>query len=453
MPDSSSYSSPKSRSAGMRTTNEDHVAVEVEQELQQQNLSTAATSAYPTLKMQMTSERDQPGNTDQVQQDVSIANAPILEEGMGIHQELSRNLAEPCDFPFSLADEFRKGRPGKDIPTEMHSRPMAQTATRWEGQPGAFHLVPGLPPIRAGQAFVDNETDGSHEESNIPSVARNCPLVVDATLVCHDCPPLVNLSDLQHAAEVDPAELAYVALRHNACILMTLLVLLFVSSSAVGTIVVINHNKKAWLFRNISFEEFVDTLLPAESLEQSTLDAASPQGQALEWLKRDTNGTTMVGWRMLQRYSLSVVFFSLNGNSWHNGSGWLSSSQECSWNTAAASCDVNGQISVLALCQNNLTGSIPNELSLLTGLKTILMKENSVAGTIPKSMFGLSQLTHLDLEDNLLEGAVPPELSSLTSLEEFIAAENLLNGTIPTELGLLSELRLLRIYSNNRQVC
>jgi hypothetical protein len=400
------------------------------------NSETTSIDGVLTAKMQLGSRRSQVGTQDQafgVHEPHSKGGIKIRSDEM----EWSGNDAvDPRAIPLPFATNDY-------VPISVKQTTANQTDVNRYAQPGAFHLAPGLPPIPAGDFSIEDETDGV-----TPSRPKR-PVVVIAVLAEHDNnqpAPSIN-PELQHAAEADPVELTVSAYRQRAYFLVTLLAIV-VASTTTGAIVATGHKTKPSAYRSINFEEFATTLLPAASLEQVTHDPNSPQGQALEWLQRETNGSTMVGWRMLQRYSLLTVYFSLNGNYWYNRTGWLSASEECSWNPDAASCDVNGRIRSLQLHHNNLTGSIPPELSLLTDLETISLNKNSVMGTIPSVMCSLSQLTHLDLEDNLLEGTVPPELSRMTSLEGFVAGKNLLNGTIPTELGLLSDLQFLRIHGN-----
>jgi hypothetical protein len=392
------------------------------------NSETTIVDDVLTAKMQLGSRQSQVGTQDQTF-GVNKAHSKGGKKIRSDEMEWSENDAvDPRAIPLPTAN---------------------QTDVNRYAQPGAFRLAPGLPPIPAGDFSIEDETDVVTHNETVPSRPK-CALVVSAVLAEHDNnqPAPSNNPELQHAAEADPVELTVSAYRQRAYFLMTLLAIVVVASTTTGAIVATGHKTKPLAYRNINFEEFATTLLPAASLEQVTHDPNSPQGQALEWLQRETDGSTMVGWRMLQRYSLLTVYCSLNGNYWYNRTGWLSASEECSWNPDAASCDVNGRIRSLQLHHNNLTGSIPPELSLLTDLEAILLNKNSVMGTIPSVMCSLAQLTHLDLEDNLLDGTVPPELSRLTSLERFVAGKNLLNGTIPTELGLLSDLRFLGIHSN-----
>jgi hypothetical protein len=332
----------------------------------------------------------------------------------------------------------------KGMPVETNLRP----SMTWRSQPGAFRLFPGLPPIPAEEGHIYDDTETSHDDASTVSPHRK-QLVLDGTLVEDDNQPAAgSMSEIQHAMQVDPAQLSIGVFRRRALILLTLTVLFFVVSTTAGIVIATGNNTTTLTFRNISFEEFTDALLPEESRKQAMSDSLSPQGQALEWLKRDMDGSALVGWRIQQRFSLSTLFFSLNGDSWYNKSGWLSASDECSWNVKAASCDMHGHISVLSLSDNNLAGSIPDELSLLADLENIFMNDNNITGTLPKSMFTLNKLARLELEENALEGTLPTEVGSATGLISVMLSKNRLEGTVPTEFGMLTLLKVLTIDSN-----
>ncbi|MEN8219425.1 MAG: hypothetical protein ABFS56_24335 [Pseudomonadota bacterium] len=70
----------------------------------------------------------------------------------------------------------------------------------------------------------------------------------------------------------------------------------------------------------------------------------------------------------------------------------------------------NGQITGLALGNNNLKGSISKKLSKLEKLEILLLNDNELSRKIPKSMMKLKKLTELDLNDNCLKTRVSKKL-------------------------------------------
>jgi hypothetical protein len=94
--------------------------------------------------------------------------------------------------------------------------------------------------------------------------------------------------------------------------------------------------------------------------------ASSPQNEALNWLANNTNLNLYSNATKIQRYTLATLFFSTNGKSWSSKAKWRSNAVECDWEFVG--CDENDSIETLSLFYNNLVGTIPNELGLLTNL-------------------------------------------------------------------------------------
>jgi len=101
----------------------------------------------------------------------------------------------------------------------------------------------------------------------------------------------------------------------------------------------------------------------------------------------------------------------------------------------------------LALTGNMLSGPIPAYLGELTGLTFLSLNGNEFDGPIP-DLSTLINLTTLFLQDNQLTGSIPPELGKMKSLQNLYLAENQLTGSIPQELDGLLNLRHLRLQTN-----
>ncbi|KAI8836948.1 hypothetical protein BJ741DRAFT_173817 [Chytriomyces cf. hyalinus JEL632] len=111
--------------------------------------------------------------------------------------------------------------------------------------------------------------------------------------------------------------------------------------------------------------------------------------------------------------------------------------------TFSSSCNSAGNVRVVDLWRNQLTGPIPTELGQLTSLRALVLSSNNLTGTIPTELGQLTSLTLLDLQFSQLTGTIPTELGQLTSLRALVLSSNNLTGTIPTELGQLTSLTLL----------
>ncbi|KAK9673035.1 hypothetical protein RND81_12G141900 [Saponaria officinalis] len=86
----------------------------------------------------------------------------------------------------------------------------------------------------------------------------------------------------------------------------------------------------------------------------------------------------------------------------------------------------------LDLSCNALVGSIPDEITNLTGLIGLNLSHNHLTGIIPKKIGEMTSLESLDLSNNNLFGTIPSSMSNLTSLSSVNLSNNELHGQIPT---------------------
>ncbi|CAB9528415.1 leucine Rich Repeat [Seminavis robusta] len=111
-------------------------------------------------------------------------------------------------------------------------------------------------------------------------------------------------------------------------------------------------------------------------------------------------------------------------------------------------CNGNKSLKFLGIKQNNIQGSLPGELGLLTSLEILDISRNSIGGTIPTEIFALPKLWVFALYQNQLQGTVPSEIGLLSdTLENLSLLDNELTGTLPQALFMLSNLKQLRLSS------
>ncbi|XP_050205414.1 probable inactive receptor kinase At5g67200 [Mercurialis annua] len=89
-----------------------------------------------------------------------------------------------------------------------------------------------------------------------------------------------------------------------------------------------------------------------------------------------------------------------------------------------------GQLRVLSLHNNSLTGPVP-DLSSLYNLKSLFLGRNSFSGSFPPSILLLHRLNVLDLSFNNFTGSIPVRLSSLDRLSSLQLQFNQFNDTLP----------------------
>ena len=81
-----------------------------------------------------------------------------------------------------------------------------------------------------------------------------------------------------------------------------------------------------------------------------------------------------------------------------------------------------------------MTGRIPPELGNLGNLLVLSLGRNQLSGGIPPELGNLGNLVSMWLEFNQLSGSIPPELENLANLVRLYLAPNNLTGCIPARL-------------------
>jgi len=227
-------------------------------------------------------------------------------------------------------------------------------------------------------------------------------------------------------------------------------------------------------------DELREWIVPTEVDLIPFSDPSSAQSRALEWLRSDpitmsSDRSTQI---VLERYILAVLYFSTSGPNWLRPH--LSEEDVCNWNSGwngtsgyGVFCfDHNQTVDHLFLDYNNLRGTLPWELFLLTNLMEINVDGNSISGTIPSrigelselevfwafdneltgaipSTFGPSMLS-LDLKQNAMTGPIPRDWDKLMpQLQYVMLGLNFFTGTIPPELGAIEPLTGFEVQANS----
>jgi hypothetical protein len=115
----------------------------------------------------------------------------------------------------------------------------------------------------------------------------------------------------------------------------------------------------------------LQSLLSSVSFDSGTAlqTPSSPQNKALNWLaNNNTNLEEYTDDQKIQRYALATLFYSTNGTSWDKKDEWMSDFDECRWYNNGSSLCKSGSVETLSLWGNNLVGTIPDELALLSNL-------------------------------------------------------------------------------------
>ncbi|KDP33799.1 hypothetical protein JCGZ_07370 [Jatropha curcas] len=97
---------------------------------------------------------------------------------------------------------------------------------------------------------------------------------------------------------------------------------------------------------------------------------------------------------------------------------------------------------------NQLSGTIPQELTALPFLTTLLLDRNQLSGAIPSDIISWKSLNTLNLSRNQLSGEIPGELALLPTLLDLDLSDNQFSGHIPTQFSS-PKFNLLNLSSNH----
>ncbi len=137
----------------------------------------------------------------------------------------------------------------------------------------------------------------------------------------------------------------------------------------------------------------------------------------------------MAGLRAL--YEATGGFAWTAATNWFNGT--ICAADAPHW--FGTSCD-EGRVSFLSLPANNLSGTLPTEIGLLSGLIFFQAAHNTgLVGTLPSQVGSLPNLQDLRLEVTAMSGSLPTELGTLQALQGLSIQRNRLSGSLPVELA------------------
>ena len=258
------------------------------------------------------------------------------------------------------------------------------------------------------------------------------------------------------------------------------------STEAPSSTAIISEEVQQWAEEYLPNQTL--TMIQSTTVNTTVNTTNNSQWKALNWIQTDsyfqkyfsssdlaTNETknrtvaAAIEEKLLNRYGLATLFYSLNGDSWlsmdenNTESAWLSGLDECLW--AYYSCDNETNTTTASSFKSNAKDG----RQLSAGGAQLELVDRVTAGTLPPEVSLLSSLQGLKIYQTPtntsfglgIQGTLPTEIGLMTNLVALHLQNNNLVGTIPSELGMLTRLQTLSLYSNSldaqgtvpREVC
>ncbi|CAB9524665.1 LRR receptor-like serine threonine-protein kinase At4g08850 [Seminavis robusta] len=381
----------------------------------------------------------------------------------------------------------------EDAQDSMVIPPRMTRASNVVSFPGAFAVSPGPFAVSPGADYEINDdeelggTNGSGAARSASSAVMDSMTAASASRLAVANPvEETNPQELQHARELRLADEATTRRQKDkqwkTSILLAGLVIVAIVVVSVALLVP-GKNEKV-----VPTITVAPTMAPSEApttvlsfiegrimalLEPDTRMAiqhgpSSPQSRAFQWLLEDAeNLPAYSDAQIQQKFALAALYFSTKGDSWMNRTNWLNHNvSECEWfnkpdfarksalgqifkgylDEFAAEpmprqhCNTDGIYQHLWLDLNNLVGTIPEEIYMLSSLQTLSLSNNKLSGSIPTSIGRLSALEGLVIFDQPTDGNIPSEMGLLTKLKSVILNNGNHQGTLPVEFWGLTNI-------------
>jgi Leucine-rich repeat (LRR) protein len=206
----------------------------------------------------------------------------------------------------------------------------------------------------------------------------------------------------------------------------------------------------------------------SDSAKYATTTTATAEQLAVQWLIEhsdpfvlsESNTPAHTEFRTIQRYALLTLWFAQfakrncnnhsDHNNWHkrqqywyNTTNWVVAVDECDWHGVGCTLvKINDDIgeselmvvTSLQLESNNVHGSLPPDIGLLSYLESVELGYNQLTGSLPESIGLWTDLQRFAVSANRLTGTLPESMSTWSNVESFDCYANGLTGPLPSVL-------------------
>ncbi len=144
--------------------------------------------------------------------------------------------------------------------------------------------------------------------------------------------------------------------------------------------------------------------------------------------------------------ALVALYNATDGLNWDNNDNWLTGPVDTWYGVNTSS--VTQRVTNILLTNNNLSGTLPPEISSLTEMEIFHVQLNNLSGSIPPEIGDMDSLYYLNLSRNFFGGSIPNTLYTLEKLTSLILNQNNLIGTISDSVSLLEGIQAIEIWGN-----
>ena len=137
--------------------------------------------------------------------------------------------------------------------------------------------------------------------------------------------------------------------------------------------------------------------------------------------------------RIRQRFAMALMYCEFNGDNWLEGELWVSELHECDWYTMIGvdPCGRHEQYQIIRNYGQQMRGTLPPEMSMVSTLWEITLSDNLLSGTIPDDFRKLTELDTFSLSFNLFKGPIPDFMWQFEDMVHMDLAYNFFTGKIP----------------------
>ena len=149
---------------------------------------------------------------------------------------------------------------------------------------------------------------------------------------------------------------------------------------------------------------------------------------------------------------MALLYCEFNGDNWLEGDLWVSELHECDWYSMIGvdPCSRTEEYQIIRNYGQQMRGTLPPELSMISSLWEITLSDNLISGTIPSDFAKLSQLDTMALSFNLFTGPIPDFMWEFEDMNYLDLAYNFFTGKIPDSVHLTEpNLKVLFVENND----